>query len=109
MSHLHVHSGRVTFTNNIMLDDLPPDLDCPDCQLVCAQAAYVEAWRREHPDSLYTDEWKCPLCRYCVQADSDQWLDHDVKIHTDSHGQDWTAYLAAGAAPAAGGGEGDGR
>lgn len=66
-----------------------------------AQAAYVAAWRAEHPAEMFVDAWMCPFCKSAVQVAVtprefawDQ--GEQIEAHQQSHGDDWTAYLEAG-------------
>lgn len=68
-----------------------------------AQEAFVRQWREQHPDEVFDDGWRCPLCNQVVQRFSTAYpSEHEahvqrwIKYHQDDHGASWTAYLEAG-------------
>lgn len=63
-----------------------------------AQAAYVAAWRAEHPTGTWGEIWGCPLCGKVIQTTTEgaQYHQHDIEAHQEMHGLSWTAYQAAG-------------
>lgn len=65
-----------------------------------AQAAYVRAWREEHPEHLYGTASFCPLCNCLVdqaRAGCGALGGNPLQEHGErQHGADWSAYLALG-------------
>lgn len=76
-----------------------------------AQAAFVAAWREQHPDQTWGNVWQCPICAKVLQASEidpahQEFLTVMVGKHQRFHGQDWSSYEAAGSPGAAGDEEG---
>ena len=62
------------------------------------RAAFVAAWREQHPGLVWITAWTCPLCLQVVQSLSvDAALDNRlVGYHQGWHGAAWKSYAAIG-------------